>query len=102
MNWGKHMPATYLARHGAMRFLGEFTPEGESVYNRGWRVLLRTERGLEVGELLCEATPRAMQLITEPTTGHIVRRLTAADEVEAKRVVEAQTREFESCRAFIA
>ena len=52
------MAANWIVRHGAMRFLGEFDPEGRD-YTRGAEVVVRTERGLEHGQLLCEATPGA-------------------------------------------
>ncbi len=42
------MAANWIVRHGAMRFLGEFDPEGRD-YVRGAEVVVRTERGLELG-----------------------------------------------------
>ena len=43
------MAANWIVRHGAMRFLGEFDPEGRD-YMRGAEVVVRTERGLELGQ----------------------------------------------------
>ena len=54
------MAGTYIARHGAMRFLGEFTA-GDAAFQRRQGVVVRTERGLDLAEVLCEATPRAVQ-----------------------------------------
>jgi cell fate regulator YaaT (PSP1 superfamily) len=71
--------AKFIVRHGAMRFLGEYeVPAGISI-NRGLQVIIRTERGLEVGDVLCPSTPQALQLLSEPTKGQIVRLLTAED-----------------------
>ena len=53
------MAAHWIVRHGAMRFLGEFDPEA-GVYARGDEVVVRTERGLELGQVLCPADPRAL------------------------------------------
>jgi hypothetical protein len=39
-----------------MRNLGVFTPRGRDTYVRGEQVVARTSRGLESGEVLCEAT----------------------------------------------
>ncbi|MCC6420404.1 MAG: signal peptidase [Gemmataceae bacterium] len=83
-----------------MRFLGEFVAEG-TVYLRGDAVVVRTERGLELGEVLCEATARAVQLIAEPTAGQIVRRVTEEDNAETARLHQVETRAFEACNRFI-
>jgi cell fate regulator YaaT (PSP1 superfamily) len=102
----------YIVRHGVMRFLGDFEPvsrpsngpdahgEGEA-YHRNDDVIVETERGLEVGEILSETTPRALQYIEEPTKGGIVRRMTNEDR---NRLLETQAREdhaFHSCGSFI-
>ena len=96
------MGAKYIARHGTMRFLGEYEADGDAVYARGQNVVVRSERGLEVGEVLCEATPLALQLLTEPTRGQILRRLTDADLPDVDRVHQAELKAFETCNRFIA
>jgi cell fate regulator YaaT (PSP1 superfamily) len=97
----RFMAATYITRHGAMRYLGEFAAEEGATYARGQSVVLRSDRGLEVGDVLCEATPRAIQLIAEPTHGQIVRVMTAEDRGEADRLKECESQEFETCHRFI-
>jgi cell fate regulator YaaT (PSP1 superfamily) len=96
------MAGKYLTRHGAMRFLGEFTAAEDAAYARGDRVVVRTERGLELGEILCEASERAVKLIAEPTGGQLVRRMSEQDHAEAARLHEAEAREFDACNRFIA
>ena len=59
----------YVVRYGAMRLLGVFSPAGEHVYARSTRVIVRTDRGLEAGEVLCEATPCATATLREPIEG---------------------------------
>ncbi len=95
------MAATYIVRHGAMRSLGEFEAGEGMTYARGQQVVVRTDRGLETGEVLTEATPRAVQLIAEPTRGQLVRVLTAEDRDQCARLAEGERTEFESCRRFI-
>ena len=51
------MVASLIVRHGAVRFLGEFDPE-DGRYRRGDEVVIRTDRGLEIGQVLGEASPR--------------------------------------------
>jgi cell fate regulator YaaT (PSP1 superfamily) len=57
-----------------MRFLGEFTagPQVGPVV-RGDTVILRTDRGTEVGEVLCPATPKVIEAVPDPTRGDILR-----------------------------
>ncbi len=95
------MAANWIVRHGAMRFLGEFDAEGRD-YPRSAEVVVRTERGLELGQTLCEATPRVVQMLADPTRGRIVRVLTDQDRAERERLREAEGRELESCGRFVA
>jgi cell fate regulator YaaT (PSP1 superfamily) len=85
-----------------MRFLGEFAAAEGTPYLRGDSVVVRSERGLELGEVLCEASERAVKLIAEPTGGQLVRRLSKQDHAEVARIREAEVREFETCNRFIA
>jgi cell fate regulator YaaT (PSP1 superfamily) len=95
------MVATYIARHGAMRFLGEYEAPGEAVYQRGQAVVVRSDRGLEVGEVLCPATPQAVRLIAEPTRGQIVRAMNKDDFSQAERIRQGELQEFDRCTEFI-
>ncbi|NHN23146.1 hypothetical protein, partial [Bacillus amyloliquefaciens] len=70
----------YIVRHGALRFLGEYTPvDTQQLWKRNDRVVVRTPRGLELGTLLCEADDRAKQFLAEPTEGQLLRRMTEND-----------------------
>src|SRR5437899_2286167 len=99
---GYLMASSYIVRHGAMRFLGKFEAGDGVPCARGGQVVLRTERGLEVGEVLCEANPRAVELIAEPTGGQIVRSVTGEDRAEVGRLLEYERGEFDTCRRFIS
>jgi cell fate regulator YaaT (PSP1 superfamily) len=96
------MATNYLVRHGAMRFLGEYEPDADTVYSRGQAVVVRSDRGLELGEVLCPVNPQALQMIAEPTHGQIVRRVTQEDREQTVRVRQAEQVEFASCQRFIA
>jgi cell fate regulator YaaT (PSP1 superfamily) len=96
------MMASYIVRHGAMRFLGEFEVGDGMAFERLDPVVARTERGLETGEVLGEATERAVQLIAEPTKGKIIRVFTPEDRATLDHIKEAERHEFEACRNFIA
>jgi cell fate regulator YaaT (PSP1 superfamily) len=80
-----------------MRFLGEYDPAGEAGYSRGNQVIVRSERGLEAGEILCEASAQAATLLTEPTHGQIVRVLTPDDRQQVDRLREREQAELDTC-----
>lgn len=93
--------ANYIVRFGAMRLLGVFSsPDGQR-FQRGVRVIAKTERGLEVGEVLCEATPRALGALANPPKGQILRAMTAEDANELKRIQAHQRQEFGVCQECI-
>ena len=95
------MSANYIVRHGAVRFLGEYAAEGNAIYVRHQRVIIRSERGLEVAEVLSESTPAAVALLPEPTHGTILRVLSNDDHAEIARIAEKEEAEFHKCRDFI-
>ena len=77
--------STYLVRHGAMRCYGEFSPPNGVEFERGTRIIGRTDRGTESGEVLCPATKEAMAAVPDPTQGLILRAVTPDDE---RRIAE--------------
>jgi cell fate regulator YaaT (PSP1 superfamily) len=83
-----------------MRFLGPFDTRAME-YPRGSQVVARTERGLEVGEVLCEATTRAVEYLSEPSGGVILRALTADDQQQLGRLSDLESQEFDACGRFI-
>jgi cell fate regulator YaaT (PSP1 superfamily) len=85
-----------------MRNLGVFSTRGGETYARSMPVIVRTSRGLEVGEVLCEATDHVVASMTEPTGGQILREQNEEDSRELRRLAEQEEREFELCRSQIA
>jgi cell fate regulator YaaT (PSP1 superfamily) len=95
------MAAKYITRHGAMRYLGEFEAGEALAYERGQAVVVRSERGLEVGEILRDASPEAVGLIAEATHGQIVRLVTVEDRQEIAKIEDRERQEFDTCQRFI-
>src|SRR5436305_1477019 len=95
------MSLAYIVRHGTARFLGEFLSENDRVYARNTRALVRSDRGVEIAEVLCESTPQALALLQEPTHGVIVRPMTAEDEAELGRLTKKEELAFHKCKDFI-
>jgi len=91
------MASKYIVRHGAMRFLGEYEAGEETTYCRGDQVVVRSDRGLEVGQVLCEANPRAVDLIKEATRGPIVRLLAPEDWQQLEGLRESERQELDTC-----
>lgn len=94
------MASSWIVRHGAMRFIGTFDADSDS-HARGQEVIVRSERGLEIGQILCQSTPLAASLIAEPTHGRIVRLMTDNDRTERERLLGVEEQEMETCVRFV-
>jgi len=94
--------AKFIVRYGVTRLLGIFSTPGDHEYPRGAMVVVRTDRGLEAGEVLCPATERAVQALHDPHEGQILRRMTADDLREQSRIQEQARGEFNVCERCIA
>jgi cell fate regulator YaaT (PSP1 superfamily) len=87
--------SSFLARHGVMRFLGEFAPAPGVITTRGDTVILHTERGTEGGEVLCPASPQAIASIPEPTRGEILRVATPEDRNKLREIRDARNSDYD-------
>src|SRR5436190_11564454 len=88
----------YIVRHGVMRNLGVFTPRGRDAFARGEQVIARTSRGLESGEVLCEASDEVVATIKDAKQGQIVRKVTDDDVRDLRKMFEQERREYEICQ----
>ncbi len=87
--------SSYVVRCGIMRTLHVMQARDE--FRRGTRVIARTGRGLEMGEILCEADPRALAAMVDPPGGTIQRAMTAEDENEHAHLLTKSVAEAETC-----
>jgi len=69
----------YLVRHGRLGDFGRFRAEPALLCVRGERVVVRTHRGLELGEVLGAAGAEHVPFLPNVTVGALVRHATAAD-----------------------
>lgn len=81
-----------------MRNLGVFTPRGRDSFVRGEQVIARTSRGLESGEVLCEASDEVVATIKDAKQGQIVRKVNADDVRDLRKMFEQERREYEVCQ----
>jgi cell fate regulator YaaT (PSP1 superfamily) len=88
-------PHAYILRHGATRMLGEFTPLDGAIFARSCEVVIRTDRGHEIGQILCPAVPAAIEQLVEPTRGQILRALNDEDRQRIDRIREQQRTDYE-------
>ncbi|MEW4455047.1 regulatory iron-sulfur-containing complex subunit RicT [Bremerella sp. JC817] len=93
--------AKYIIRYGAMRFIGVFSARAKDEYVRDDKVIIRTKRGLEVGEVLCEATDEAVAQLNDPAFGSIMRAMSAEDEKQMLHMLGDTQREVETVRRVI-
>ena len=92
----------YVVRHGVMRNLSVLGTRAGETFARGMQVIIRTQRGIEAGEVLCEATEHAVANMTDPKGGQILHEQTEEDQREIRRLTEQEVREHELCRHCIA
>ncbi len=88
----------YLVSHGNDGAFGRFRAVAPLACRRGDRVVLRTPRGLEIGAVLCPATPRHAQLLDGPPAGELLRRTTPEDEQIAAGLRERTQQLFQDAR----
>lgn len=76
---------SYIVRYGSTRIVAEFSYKGNTDLERSAPVLVRSERGVEWGEVLCPATDRTRDYMgSQPAGGKILRE---ADD-EARKTLE--------------
>ncbi|HOM17324.1 MAG TPA: regulatory iron-sulfur-containing complex subunit RicT [Thermoguttaceae bacterium] len=93
--------ASYVVRFGAMRFLGLFSGPDNSRFARGDKVILCTERGLEVGQILREADEAIRSQLASAPQGQILRIMTAEDANELRRIHAHEQEELEICQRYV-
>ncbi len=90
------MSNRFVVRYGVMCSLGEFAAKGGSTFPRAAPVIVRSERGVEWGEVLCSATERTHEYLKSgDERGNILRTATEddyrkLDEIHAQEQIEFQ------------
>jgi cell fate regulator YaaT (PSP1 superfamily) len=91
----------YIVRYGAMRFFGVFSAPNNRVFQPQAKAIMRTQRGLELGLVLWEATEDKVNMLRNPEQGDIIRSLTGSDKREAELIHGQEREEYEKCRGII-
>ena len=96
------METRYVVRYGATRFIGEFGCKGRDSYARNAQVIVRTDRGVEVGEVLSVASDRTREYLgATESKGHILREMTEQDRQKLDELRLKEREEFAGCRELI-
>ncbi len=88
----------HLIRIGALGHVGRFTAVDATSYPRGTRVVVRTRRGLEVGEVLAAATDAPAH---GQSDGSILRAMTVEDQLLEARLEKNRLAAFNACESRI-
>src|SRR5204863_6344740 len=90
-------------RYGATRNIGEFSSKGRDNYPRNCQVIVRSDRGVEVGEVLSPAGERTREYLgSTESKGHILREATEQDRQKIDEMRLAERDEFLGCKEMIA
>ena len=93
---------TVIVRYGLTGILGRFTCTLEG-WKRGRRVVIKSDRGQEMGEIVCASASACFrQSVSEKVVGEVLRFATHADEIEERHMHESEGRELAFCRERIA
>ena len=92
----------YVVRYGSLRQLGLFNTSRDEALLRGAQVIARTKRGLESGEVLCEASERAEADLKDAEGGQILRTMSSDDSNDLSRLRASERHEFEFCNQAVA
>jgi len=87
----------YVVRYGTSRSLGLFTSRGQDHFARGMRVVARTPRGLEAGDVLAEATDQQIAGMANAPGGQILREMSPEDANELTHIEQQQRGTYETC-----
>ncbi len=89
----------HLVRYSLLGEIGRFVAADASLYPRKSRVIVRSTRGLEVGEVLAEPAPSAT--LAHPD-GQILRKMTVEDDLLVARLEKHRHSAFEACSTLLA
>jgi len=93
---------TVMVRYGATGLVGRFVCMLEG-WRRGQAVVVKSDRGQELGEIVCPCGPGCAGGAAEGRiVGEVLRAVTHADDVDSRHMHESEDREATFCRERIA
>ncbi len=97
------MSTRYIVRYGTTRIVGEFSTKESQTHDRYSQVIVRSDRGVEWGEVLCPATETTRQYLGKDVkSGRILRVASEQDHVQRDEIAKQERVQFDGCRDMIA
>jgi cell fate regulator YaaT (PSP1 superfamily) len=90
------MARYHLVRVGTLGHIGRFAAVDQTRFPRGSRVVVRTPRGLEVGEVLAPPADFEQESLED---GELLRGMTVEDELLDARLQKNRLAAYEACQA---
>src|SRR3954469_10683932 len=96
------MGSRYIVRYGVTRNVAEFAVKGPQAYARNAAVIIRSERGVEWGEVLCPASEKTQEYLgSKEEKGSILRDLGDDDRLKIDEMRKKEREEFSGCEEMI-
>ena len=90
--------ANHIIRYGIMRIVGEFSARNDDPIARGTSVIVRTDRGVEWGEVLSPASEQTRSYLGRTDESGRILQIASADDLRKRdQVVAAQRQDFVDC-----
>ena len=97
------MGARYIIRYGLMRNIADFSVNSPQQFARNTTVIVRSNRGVEWGQVLCPATEQTRSYLGKnEVTGKILRKASDDDREKLDQIHQTEQQEFDGCREMIA
>ena len=78
----------YIIGYGLAGDFGRFRAAAPLALERGARAVVRSERGVEIGQVLRPAAPRHAAYLPNTTVGQLLRPVQPEDEAHARRLFQ--------------
>lgn len=93
----------HVVRYGVMRLLGEFSSKSDDPIVRGTQVIVRSERGVEWGEVLCPASEQTRAYLGKTEeSGRILQIASADDHRKRDQLRQTERQDFADCLRFVS
>ncbi|MEM9943282.1 MAG: regulatory iron-sulfur-containing complex subunit RicT [Planctomycetota bacterium] len=93
--------ANFIVRYGTLRLLGVMEAQNKDSYSRGSEVVVRSDRGVELGQVLCEATDDALSHLDQPPIGQILRKVSPDDVSAIEAIDSSRGYKMKACQKHI-
>lgn len=91
----------FVVRYGAMRVLGVMVAKDSDSFRRGSEVIVRSNRGIETAQVLCEASDDSLSHLDQPPAGNILREMTEDDVRELAHIEQSRDANQSICQKHI-